>query len=78
LNASISIAGALQQLRAQYDCVIVDFHSADRTADFEANMTAINEVIVVAEARRTSSKCLTGFLRLVPGNKVVAVVLNKA
>jgi Mrp family chromosome partitioning ATPase len=78
LNASLSIAGALQQLRAQYDCVVVDFHSADRTGDFEAYMTTINEVIVVVEARRTSAECLTGFLRPIPGNKVVAVVLNKA
>jgi hypothetical protein len=57
--------------------VVVDFHSTEHTADFEANMTAINEVIVVAEARRTSSETLLGFLRLIPSAKIAAVILNK-
>jgi uncharacterized protein involved in exopolysaccharide biosynthesis len=77
LNASLSIATAFQQLQSKYDCVVVDFHSTEHTADFEANMTAINEVIVVAEARRTSSETLLGFLRLIPSAKIAAVILNK-
>jgi uncharacterized protein involved in exopolysaccharide biosynthesis/Mrp family chromosome partitioning ATPase len=77
LSASLSIAATLQQLRAEYECIVVDFHSAEQTADFEANLTAINEAVVVVEARRTSSESLNGFLRLIPGNKVASVVLNK-
>jgi capsular polysaccharide biosynthesis protein/Mrp family chromosome partitioning ATPase len=77
LNASLSIVATLPQLRADYACVVVDFHSAEQTADFEANMTAINEAVVVVEAGRTSAESLKGFLRLIPGNKVTAVVLNK-
>jgi hypothetical protein len=57
--------------------VVVDFHSAEQTADFEANMTAIDQAVVVAEAGRTSAESLDGFLRLIPGNKVTAVVLNR-
>jgi uncharacterized protein involved in exopolysaccharide biosynthesis/Mrp family chromosome partitioning ATPase len=77
LNASLSIVTTLQQLQAEYDCMVVDFHSAEQTADLEASMTAINEVIVVVEARRTSSDSLGRVLRLIPRDKIAAVVLNK-
>ncbi len=77
LNASLSIIATLQQQRAEYDCVVVDFPSIEQTADFEASMATIDEVIVVVEAGGPSSERLSGFLRLVPKNKIAAVVLNK-
>jgi polysaccharide biosynthesis transport protein len=77
LNASLSIVATLQHLQTEYECVVVDFHSVEQTADLEASMTVINEVIVVAEAQRTSSESLHGLLRLVPRDKIAAVVLNK-
>ncbi|HEY1945152.1 MAG TPA: Wzz/FepE/Etk N-terminal domain-containing protein [Roseiarcus sp.] len=77
LNASLSIVATLQQQRAEYDCVVVDFPSVEQTADFEASVTTIDEVIVVVEAGEASCESLGGFLRLVPKNKIAAVVLNK-
>jgi len=77
LNATLSIITTLQDLQLEYDCIIVDFHSIEQTADLEASMVFINEVIVVVEARRTSSESLGATLRLVPKNKVAALVLNK-
>ena len=77
LNASLSIVSTVQQLKAQYDCVIVDFHAAGQTADFEANLTAVNEMIIVVEAKRASSQSFNQFLRLIPRNKIAAVVVNK-
>jgi hypothetical protein len=56
---------------------VVDFDSTEQTGDLEGSMAVIDEVIVVAEARRTSSESLGGLLRLIPGNKIAAVVLNK-
>ena len=40
-------------------------------------MAVIKKVIVVAEAGRTPSKLLHGLMRLVPRNKIAALVLNK-
>ena len=77
LNSSLSIVSSLQKLLADYDCVVVDFDSTEQTGDLEGSMAVIDEVIVVAEARRTSSESLDGLLRLIPGNKIAAVVLNK-
>jgi capsular polysaccharide biosynthesis protein len=74
-NAALSIVTTLQEL--EYACVVVDFDSPERTADLEACMTVITEVIVVAEAGRTSSERLRDFVRLIPRNKLAAIVLNK-
>jgi capsular polysaccharide biosynthesis protein len=82
LNAALSIIKTIQS-QDNYDCVIVDFHSADQTSDLEASvrwggvMAVIKKVIVVAEAGRTPSKLLHGLMRLVPRNKIAALVLNK-
>ena len=82
LNAALSIIKTIQS-QDKYDCVIVDFHSADQTSDLEASvrwggvMAVIKKVIVVAEAGRTPSKLLHGLMRLVPRNKIAALVLNK-
>ncbi|MBV9633758.1 MAG: hypothetical protein JOZ40_03930 [Methylobacteriaceae bacterium] len=77
LNASLSILTALQQLRARYDCVVIDFHSTEQTVDLEASMSALNEVIVVVESGRTLADTLRAFLRFIPKEKVMGVVLNK-
>jgi Mrp family chromosome partitioning ATPase len=74
-NAALSIVTTLKQL--EYDYVIVDFNSAEQTADLEACMTAIQKVIVVAEAGQTSAESLHDFVRLVPRDKLAAIVLNK-
>ncbi len=83
LNAALSIIKTLQS-QNKYDCVIVDFHSADQTADLEASvrwggvMAVIKKVIVVAEAGKTTSQRLRDFMQIVPRKKVAGLVLNKA
>jgi Mrp family chromosome partitioning ATPase len=61
----------------EYDYIVIDFHSAEQTADLEASMNLINTAIIVAEAGRTSSESLCATLRLFPKKKVAALVLNK-
>ncbi|MBV9243742.1 MAG: hypothetical protein JO366_02915 [Methylobacteriaceae bacterium] len=77
LRASLSIFTTLHQLRAECDWMAVDFHSAKETVDLEACMSALDEVIVVAEARQVSSEDLRNVLRLIPAGKIATVVLNK-
>ena len=77
LNASLSIANTLRHLQPLHDCVVVDFHSAEQTADLEVSMDVIKQVIVVVEARRTYSESLRDFLRCIPKDKLATVVLNK-
>ena len=57
--------------------MVVDFHSAEQTADFEAGIAMINKLIVVVEARRTPSESLEGVLRIAPREKIATVILNK-
>jgi Mrp family chromosome partitioning ATPase len=78
LNASLSIVTTLQHLKTEYDSVVVDFHSIDQTADLEASTAVLTNVIIVVEARRTSSESIRWLLRLVDRDKVAAIVLNKA
>jgi Mrp family chromosome partitioning ATPase/capsular polysaccharide biosynthesis protein len=78
VNAALSVVTTLQHLPTEYDCVIVDFHSLHDTADFEASAAVPKEVIVVAEAARTSEDQLRKVFQLVPRDQVIAVVLNKA
>lgn len=77
LNASLSIATALERLQQEYDCVVVDFHSTDNTADLEAAMSVIDEALIVLKARRTSSDHLKGILRITPAEKVAAIIVNR-
>jgi Mrp family chromosome partitioning ATPase/capsular polysaccharide biosynthesis protein len=77
LTASLSIATTLLHLQSEYDCVVIDFHSAEQTADLEASMAVINEVIVVVEAGRTTSESLRGLLQVLPRDKIAAVIVNK-
>lgn len=77
LNASLSIASALQKKAADYECVVVDFHSIERTADLEASMPMIDDVVVVSEAERTSTKALQNLVGLIPRDKIAAVIVNK-
>jgi Mrp family chromosome partitioning ATPase len=77
LTASLSITATLQLLQVGYDYVVVDFPSAQETADLEACVTVINEVIVVVEAGRTTSVSLRDYLRMIPRNKIAGLVLNQ-
>ncbi len=77
LNASLSIVTALQHLQPEYDCVVVDFHSTDQTADLEANIAVINDAVVVVEAERTTAESLRGLLGVLPRDKIEAVIVNK-
>jgi Mrp family chromosome partitioning ATPase len=77
LNASLSIVTTLRHLQPSHDYLVVDFHSAEQTADLEASMNVIKQVIVVVEARRTYSENLRNFLRCIPKDKLATVVLNK-
>lgn len=76
LNASLSISAALQHLQQEYSCIVVDFHSTDRTADLEVAMGVISEVLLVLKARRTFADHLEGILRIVPAEKLSAVMLT--
>ncbi len=78
LNALLSIVSTLELLCADYDRIVVDFHSSEQTADLAASMTVIDEVIVVAESRRTTLDCLRRLLQELPRSKIAAVILNKA
>ncbi|MER8707484.1 Wzz/FepE/Etk N-terminal domain-containing protein [Mesorhizobium sp. M1088] len=77
LNASLSISAALQHLQQEYSCIVVDFHSTDRIADLEAAMGVINEVLLVLQARRTFADHLKGILRIIPAEKLSAVILTR-
>ncbi|MER9418331.1 Wzz/FepE/Etk N-terminal domain-containing protein [Mesorhizobium sp. M0306] len=77
LNASLSISAALQHLQQEYSCIVVDFHSTDRTADLEAAMGVISEVLLVLQARRTFADRLEGTLRIIPAEKLSAVILTR-
>ena len=79
LNACLSIKTALQhyQNERSYNYVVVDFRSVEQTADLEGSLSFTDEVIVVAQARKTSAESLRSILRLIPRNKVAAVILNK-
>lgn len=77
LNASLSISAALQHLQQEYSCIVVDFHSTDRTADLEAAMDVINEVLLVLQARRTFADHLEGILRIIPAEKLSALILTR-
>ena len=77
LNASLSIAAALGQLRTEYNNIVVDFYSAEKTSDLKAAITAIDSVIVIVEAERTTIEGLDALFRVLPNEKIAAVVINK-
>jgi Mrp family chromosome partitioning ATPase len=77
LNASLSIISSLEVLRAEYDCIIVDFSASNQTADLEAGVVVADQVIVVAEARRTTSDSLCDLLPKLPSDRIAAIILNK-
>jgi capsular polysaccharide biosynthesis protein/Mrp family chromosome partitioning ATPase len=77
LTASASIAAALKELREKYEYVVVDFHSADRTADLEASMTVVDRVVAVVETGQTRPEGLLSFLATLPEDKVEGVLVNK-
>ena len=77
LNASNSIASALQHLQAEYDFVVIDFRSIDQTADLDVNLAIVNRVVVIVEAGQTTAESLGGLLRVLPKDKIEAVMVNK-
>lgn len=77
VNASNSIVSTLQHLQSKYECVVVDFHSTDQTADLAASSTVINGVVVVVEAGQATAESLLGLLRVLPRDKIEAVMVNK-
>jgi Mrp family chromosome partitioning ATPase len=77
LNASLSILATLQDQMPRYDCLVIDFQSAERTGDLAVSMGVIAEICVVLEAGRTTPESLRGFLQLIPRDKVAAIILNK-
>jgi Mrp family chromosome partitioning ATPase len=77
LTASASIVAVLNELREKYEYVVVDFHSADRTADLEASMTVVDRVVAVVETGQTRPESLLSFLAALPEDKVEGVLINK-
>lgn len=76
LTASQIIASAIMRKQGEYACIIVDCHGLDRTADVVAGASLLDEVILIAEAGRTTSEDVAAVLRLLPREKV-SLVLNK-
>ena len=77
LNASLSIVSTLQNLRTEYDCVVVDFHSIAQASDLEACLPVTDEVIIVARSGRTSCQELRRCIRLITRQKFAALILNQ-
>ena len=79
LNASLSLLSVLQDWRSEqsFNYLVVDLHSVKQTADLEAILGTIDEVLVVTEAGKTSSEEFDRVIRLVPREKLSAVVVNK-
>jgi hypothetical protein len=77
LNASDSIVSTLACHRAEYDHIVVDFHSAEQAADVQAAKSVTDLVIVVAEAERTALESLCGFLQEIPIDRIATIILNK-
>jgi MinD-like ATPase involved in chromosome partitioning or flagellar assembly len=80
LIASRTILDTLSHQRAKhdYDYIVVDFHSTEETADMESALSAMEKIVVVAEASRTALDNLKTALRPVPSDKVSSLLLNKA
>ena len=55
----------------------MDLHACDETADLDAALVAVDQVILVAAARRTAARSLSRVMRKIPGRKLAAVVLNR-
>jgi Mrp family chromosome partitioning ATPase len=77
LNASQAISAALLRVKGEYACVIVDFHSLEKTADVTASISLLNDLIIVAEAKKTPPERLWNALRSLPREKI-SIILNKA
>jgi Mrp family chromosome partitioning ATPase/capsular polysaccharide biosynthesis protein len=76
LNASQAISGALLRVQGEYACVVVDFHSLDKTADVAASISLLNDLIIVTEAQKTPPERLWNALRSLPREKI-SIILNK-
>ena len=76
LNASQAISAALLRVQGEYACIIVDFHSLEKTADVAASISLLNDLIIVTEARKTPPERLWNALRSLPREKV-SIILNK-
>jgi MinD-like ATPase involved in chromosome partitioning or flagellar assembly len=76
LNASQAISGALLRVQGEYACVVVDFHSLEKTADVAASISLLNDLIIVTEAQKTPPERLWNALRSLPREKI-SIILNK-
>jgi Mrp family chromosome partitioning ATPase len=76
LNASQAISAALLRVKGEYACVIVDFHSLEKTADVTASISLLNDLIIVTEAKKTPPERLWNALRSLPREKI-SIILNK-
>jgi succinoglycan biosynthesis transport protein ExoP len=76
LLASQAIGAALLRMQSEYTCIVVDFHALERTADVSANISLIDDLVVVANAQHTRSDTLQKALRSLHRDKI-SVILNK-
>jgi succinoglycan biosynthesis transport protein ExoP len=77
LTASASIVAALRELREKYECVVVNFHANDRTADMEASMAVVDRLVAVVESGRSTPESLLSFLGTVPEDKIEGILVTK-
>lgn len=76
-SISLSISTTLRETRNDAACVVVDFLSLEQSADIEACLGQLQKVVVVAEARMTTSGQLLEVAQRVGPEVITAVVLNK-
>lgn len=76
-NASFSILASLQFRRAEdiYDYILVDFCSLSHSADLEANLGILDDVILVTEAH-PNVEDLYEAMRVIPRSAITALIRN--
>jgi Mrp family chromosome partitioning ATPase len=77
-QASRRLMQALGEVALAYDWVVVDLNPLACSADLDAIMSEVAFVMLVVAAGRTTSASLDDAATIIPGDKQVALVLNRA
>ncbi len=77
VSASLSVSATLREMQRDATCIVVDFLALEQAADVEACAGLLQKLVVVAEARVTTSGQLLDIVQRVRPETIAAVVLNK-
>ncbi|MGH6679386.1 MAG: hypothetical protein ACREDL_10780, partial [Bradyrhizobium sp.] len=77
VSASLSVAATLREMQRDATSIVVDFLALEQAADLEACVGLLQKLVVVAEARVTTSGQLLSLVQRLPPDVFAAVVLNK-